>query len=118
MEFQGKVIQVCEPEGGTSKRNGNAWKKVVFVVEENKEQYPKKAAFTIFGAENIDKFNVTVNTNVVVQFDIDAHEYNGRWFNEVRAWSVKTEPSNGQQPQPVQSSQPANPTPVQDSLPF
>ena len=23
-----------------------------------------------------------------VQFDIDAHEYNGRWFNEIRAYNV------------------------------
>ena len=26
---------------------------------------------------------------VKVSFEIDAHEYNGRWFNEVRAWDVR-----------------------------
>ena len=25
---------------------------------------------------------------MTVSFDIDCHEYNGRWFNDVRAWAV------------------------------
>ena len=26
--------------------------------------------------------------DITVSFDIDAHEYNGRWFNEIRAYNV------------------------------
>jgi hypothetical protein len=25
-----------------------------------------------------------------VSFDLDAHEYNGRWFNSVTAWKVES----------------------------
>ena len=25
----------------------------------------------------------------MVSFDIDAHEYNGRWFNNIRAWNIQ-----------------------------
>ena len=25
---------------------------------------------------------------MTVSFDIDSHEYQGRWFNDVRAWAV------------------------------
>ena len=25
---------------------------------------------------------------MTVSFDIDAHEYNGRWYNSIRAWKV------------------------------
>ena len=26
---------------------------------------------------------------MVVSFDIDAHEYQGRWYNSIRAWNVQ-----------------------------
>lgn len=38
----------------------------------------------IFGEDRIKQFNLQVNDEVRVRFHIEAHEYNGRWFNEVR----------------------------------
>lgn len=57
--------------------------------------YPKRMVFEVFGEDRIKSFNVQQGQEVTVSFEIDAHEYNGRWFNEVRAWNVK---STGQQP--------------------
>ena len=35
-----------------------------------------------------------IGEEISVSFDIDAHEYNGRWFNNVRAWNVvKVDPN-------------------------
>ncbi len=34
------------------------------------------------------QFNIQSGEEILVSFDIDAHEYNGRWFNNVRAWNV------------------------------
>ena len=52
-------------------------------------QYPRRCAFGIFGEDRIKQFNIqSGEQNVTVQFDIDAHEYNGRWFNEIRAYNV------------------------------
>ena len=25
---------------------------------------------------------------VLIKFEIDSHEYNGRWFNEIEAWDI------------------------------
>ena len=52
-------------------------------------QYPRRCVFSIFGEDRIKQFAIQQGEqNVTVQFDIDAHEYNGRWFNEVRAYNV------------------------------
>ena len=45
--------------------------------------------FNVFGADRIDQFAIKAGEEVMVSFDIDAHEYNGRWFNNIRAWNIQ-----------------------------
>jgi hypothetical protein len=51
-------------------------------------QYPRRCVFRVFGEDRIRQFNIQNGEDVTVQFDIDAHEYNGRWFNDIRAYNV------------------------------
>ena len=52
-------------------------------------QWPRHMSFTIFGEDRIKQFNLHQGEqNVTVQFDIDAHEHDGRWYNEIRAYNV------------------------------
>ena len=51
-------------------------------------QYPKKCVFRVFGEDRIKQFNIQMGEDLTVSFDIDAHEFNGRWFNDVRAFNV------------------------------
>lgn len=74
-----------EPRSGTSARG--EWKAQTFVIE-TQDQYPRKMAFDVFGADRLAQFAINVGDNLRVSFDIDAHEYNGRWFNNIRAFSV------------------------------
>jgi hypothetical protein len=64
-----------------------------FVVETH-DQFPKKMAFEVFGEDRLQRFNIQVGQEVNIAFDIDAHEYNGRWFNSIRAYDVR--PVDGQ----------------------
>lgn len=73
-------------QGGTSK-NGNEWKKQEYVLETH-EQYPKKMCFQIFGSDKIDQAAIQLGEELTVSFDIDSHEYNGRWFTNINAWKV------------------------------
>ena len=86
MEITGKVVAVLELQSGTSKK-GSEWKKRDFVIETLDEKFPKKVCFTLFGdrADACPSIASVVN----VPFDIDAHEYNGRWFNNIRAFDVR-----------------------------
>ena len=85
MEIQGKIIAVLPTRSGTSAR-GTQWSSQTAVIE-TQEQYPKKLAFDVIN-DKIDQFNIQVGEFLTVQFDINAREYNGRWFNSVNAWNV------------------------------
>lgn len=131
MEQTGTIIAVLPPTSGTSQRTGNAWMKQEYVME-IPGQYPRHMAFTVFGEDRIKQMNLRQGEQqVTIQFDIDAHEYNGRWFNEIRAYNalhaqqpvVQQQPFNSGQPAPsaAQAAQqnPFPPSePKQDDLPF
>lgn len=51
-------------------------------------QYPKKCVFRLFGEDRIKSFNIQNGEDLTVSFDIDAHEYNGRWFNQISAYNI------------------------------
>lgn len=87
MELTGKVIAVMEARSGTSARTGNAWMTQEYVIEVP-GQFPKRCAFSVFGEDRIKQFNIQNGEDITIQFDIDAREYNGRWFNDVRAYNV------------------------------
>ena len=137
MEIQGKVIAVLPERSGVSARG--EWKSQTYVIE-TQEQYPKKMAFDVFGADRLAQFNIQSGEVINVSFDIDAHEYQGRWFNSIRAWNVTkvsqqamassanaagvANPTNQQslfppaQPQQPQSAAPSSDTQSSDDLPF
>ena len=87
MEITGKIIAVLPERGGVSK-TGNEWKMQEYVLE-TQEQYPRKMCFNVFGADKIAQFNIQAGDVMTVSFDINAREYNGRWFNDIRAWRVE-----------------------------
>lgn len=87
MEITGKIIAIVPARSGVSARTGNPWMSQDFVIETH-DQFPKKCCFSVFGEDRIKQFNIQVGEELTVSFDIDAHEYQGRWFNSVNAWAV------------------------------
>ena len=110
MELTGRIIAVLEAKSGTSSKTDNPWMMQGYVIEVP-GQYPRHCAFTVFGEDRIKQLNIQNGEDLTVQFDIDAREYNGRWYNDFRAYNV----IRGLQiPQPVQIG---GTTPISD-LPF
>lgn len=105
-EISGQIIAVLPTRSGTSAK-GTEWSSQTAIIE-TREQYPKKVAFDVFGADRIAQFNLQVGEYVTVSYDIDAHEYQGRWFNAVRAWNVvrANQPQQTYQQPPQQQQQP------------
>ena len=87
MELTGKIIFVLPAKSGVSASTGNPWMIQSYVIEVP-GQYPKKCVFDIFGEDKIKQFNIQSGEDVTIQFDIDAREYQGRWFNSVKAYNV------------------------------
>ncbi len=112
MELQGKIILALPERTGTSARGD--WKAQEFVLETLDAQYPRKMVFSVFGEERLQRFNIQVGQDVNVSFDIDAREYNGKWFNSIRAFDVRPVVPNVQAPTdnpPFVTPAPANPIP-------
>jgi hypothetical protein len=65
----------------------------------------------VFGEDRIKQLNIQNGEDLTIQFDIDAREYNGRWYNDFRAYNVIRDQ---QIPHPVQIEVT---TPISD-LPF
>ncbi len=91
MDLQGKVIAVLPVRSGVSARG--EWKAQSFVIETH-DNFPRKMVFDVFGEERLGRFNIQIGQEVNVSFDIDAHEYNGRWFNSIRAFDVRPVTAN------------------------
>lgn len=119
MEFTGRIIKVLDQRAGVSSRTGNPWKMQDFVIEETVGQFPKRMVFNVFGEENLNRFNIQEGQELTVSFDINAREYNGRWYNDVRVWNVVA--AAAAQPvaaaQPAVAAQPAAPFPPADQVP-
>jgi hypothetical protein len=89
MEIKGKILHVLPLQTGQGK-NGE-WKKQDYVLEYNRDsQYPKKMMFNLWG-DKIDQSAIKEGQDVKVDFDIDCREYNGRWYNDIRAWRVEVD---------------------------
>ena len=87
MELTGRIIVVQEAKSGTSSKTGNPWMMQEYVIEVP-GQYPRHCAFTVFGEDRIKQMNIQNGEDLTVQFDIDAREYNGKWYNDFRAYNV------------------------------
>lgn len=87
MDLTGKVIAILPAQSGVSARTGNSWMSQEYVLEVP-GTYPRKMVFRIFGEDRIKQFNIQAGEELTVQFDIDAHEWQGRWFNEIRAFNI------------------------------
>ena len=103
MDITGKIIAVLPTRSCTSAK-GTQWSSQTAVIETH-EQYPKKVAFDVLG-DKITEFNLQVGEEVTVSFDINAREYNGKWWNSVNAWHVVRQSC---QQAPMQGCYNANP---------
>lgn len=89
MEITGILVKQTSLKEGVSKTNGNPWKIAEYLVE-IPGQYPHHTVFRVSDGTvgRLARFDSLVGKMVTVSFDIDAHEYEGRWFNEISAWGV------------------------------
>ncbi|CAH0994298.1 hypothetical protein EMA8858_00407 [Emticicia aquatica] len=107
MEIKGRLIHMLPLQTGEGK-NGT-WKKQDFVIETD-GQYPKKVCISAWG----DKFNenyFNIGNDLLVSFDAESREYNGRWFTDLKAWKIELAGSeSAPAPTAFKASAPAQPT--------
>ncbi|MDR2979084.1 MAG: DUF3127 domain-containing protein [Bacteroidales bacterium] len=103
LEITGRLIQKLELQSGISK-TGSSWQKQEFVIE-TMEQYPKKVCTNLWG-DKIDMLTaLAIGDTVVVSFNLESREFNGKWYTDVRAWKIEK--------QSMQAEAGSTPTPLQ-----
>jgi hypothetical protein len=129
MEVTGKIRAIIPAQSGVSQRTGNTWMSQEYVMDyfwwPNQTQ-PSQMLFKVFSEDRIKQWNLQLNDEVKITFHIEAHEYDGRWFNEVRCTNVQKVGASAQHPAQTETtaqqqqdatSAPANNEQV-DDLPF
>lgn len=117
MEITGIIRHALEVRRGVSQRTGNPWASRDYIMEIPNGQYePKHFVFTVFGEERLKQFALKKDEEVTVSFDIDAKEYNGKWYNNVQAYDIvrggvsantqqgQSAPAQASAPQPAQAA--------------
>lgn len=91
MELEGRIIQELPVQSGTSKA-GNPWKKGEWVLE-TRGAYPRKVKFHIFGEDRLANLGpqLQVGKDVVLSFDLESREFNGRWYTDVSVYAVRND---------------------------
>lgn len=115
MKFQGRVKKILPLRSGVSQKTGNEWKALPFIFEyfENPtDHYPESVVLETYDTKVID--NLKEGMEIVVDFGHRTREYEGRWYNELRIYSLQSVARASQrpaaapeQPQPGSQSQPA-----------
>lgn len=102
--IQGKIAQCLPPRSGQNDRG--AWAVQEFVLESYDQPYARRCVFSVFGQDRLQQFNIQAGENLSVDIDIDAREYNGRYYNSVRAWRVTRIPAPQPEAMPQAPSMP------------
>lgn len=108
MEIKGQLMQkLSEREGDSAQGH---WKVAEYLIQpDGNPQWVKPIMMEVFDGQTnkVAKFDDYIGQQVTIQFDIEAREYNGRWYNKVRAWGIAPQVAQGI----IHTSQPAPNTP-------
>lgn len=87
MNIKGKLIQLLDLQTGIGK-NGQ-WKKQDIILE-IEGTYPKKICMSIWG-DKINEKELVIGNQLVIDFDLESREYNGKWYTDVRVSRIVSE---------------------------
>ena len=114
MEVTGKVRLLLEPKSGVSQSTGNTWMSQEVVIDYfwwPNQRDASQMVMKVFGEDRIKQWNLQPNDEVQVRYHIEAHEYNGRWFNDTRIDGVTfVGASDSKNPQQTKHQQPSGET--------
>lgn len=98
MEITGRIFDALPLVTGNG-QNGE-WKKQGFVLQTT-DMNPRYFYFEVFDGKDgkLARYGIQKGGDYTVYFDIRAHEYQGRWFNQIVVKDVRraTTPASQQQ---------------------
>ena len=100
----GKIIKFLPKVEGESQRG--PWVKAGLVIEYG-DEYPTKAAFTIFGEQRLQQCaGLKEGMEVVVNYNPQSREYNDHWYTDLQCITIYQQPQRPVQQAPAQTQYP------------
>ena len=91
------ISAVMDPQSGISQRNGQQWMSQEFVMDYfwwPQQTAASKVVMRLFGEDKVKAADLHEGDEVKVRYHIEAREYQGRWYNEVRCDGVTKKNGN------------------------
>lgn len=110
-EIEGTLRRKLQAQSGRSARGD--WAKQEFVLEYPDGNFNSEVCITAWGQDKVselDRFNE--GDLLKVSFNIRAREYNGRWYNDLRAWRISPAQPASQAAPSYDSAAPSYDTPA------
>lgn len=101
MEVNGRISKVLPIRSGTSERG--AWQSQDFFLEYfwwQNQRDATKVLLSLTGSDRIREADLHEGDEVTVRYYIEAHEYNGRFYNNVRCLGVDNHSKKAQVEEP------------------
>ena len=93
MEVKGILKACVNSQSGVSQRTGNKWRTDEWLVV-IPGQYERKINFEVRGEDRCKQWQdffegmPDKNAPVLIKFEIDSHEHEGKWFVSIQAWDI------------------------------
>ena len=88
LELEGRIVRKLNVQSGTSARG--TWSKQEFIFVYQEGNFPSQVCFNVWGDDKVRELEkYQVGDKVKVSFNLSAREYNGRWYNDIRAWRIE-----------------------------
>ena len=85
LQIEGKLLEKLPVESGVGQRG--EWKRQNFIIE-TIEQYPRKVCIRAWTAQVALLETFQIGEMLSVSINIESHEFQGKWYTEVRAWRI------------------------------
>lgn len=88
MKFTAQIVKVLPEQRGVSKA-GKQWRRQSYVgiYDNSNAQYPKMLVFDVIG-DKVDQFGIVEKGNYELEIDLDAREWQGRYFLSANCWKA------------------------------
>jgi len=102
MEFKGILKQILPmKEGETAKGKWNSQE----ILVETIAQFPESAVFNFFGDKCDQLSKLIVGTEITVNFNLKAKEYDGKIYNSLQGWKIDSKFTKKENSEPVKQTE-------------
>ena len=113
MEVQVRITEILEPQSFLGKDGVTTYTRYSFLGTTFGD-FPRVIYFQTLGQDKFSQMNIQVGGIYTISFDIEARQYNGKYFTSINAWRATRETdANVAQPQTQANANSQAPSPVQ-----